>query len=653
MSGRRSPPAASSISIRNRVSTLLLSILALIAIVVLFGLTAIAFQLFNAQTKIEALRAESLPRLVKLSQLSQEAAASIAIAPAMSTNPTRFEFETLLSRIEDKSSSQATLLAELSELITNHDTLAALKDNSALLSANQTALTTVVRQQINVRKRLEKHYGRLRKFARGIESVSQSTTVADEKRQPALLTILRLQAILHDPVRARFSRNRQEIQSEIAELGKHLKLNGPDDASARQFLSYWSDQGERILADKATALTNAFKVKALVEENSLIANRLLNSANSEFARSNVGLTQQIRLIASATRFNKIVMMLVTLAFLIGAVFLWFVLQRRVLRRLDNLREALRRYSDTRHARLKDEAPDEIGEISRAMGNYMTRIDHQEDELQSKTRELKQLSARLAKYLSPQVYQSIFVGKQQVTLSSTRKKLTVFFSDVVGFTELADQQESEDLTRLLNTYLTEMSRIALDFGGTIDKYVGDAIMIFFGDPETKGDKDDAMQCVRMAIAMRDRLRVLNETWKKSGLSKPMACRMGIHTGFCTVGNFGSDERMDYTIIGGTVNTASRLESLAGAGEILISHETYALVEDRIDCEDRGQIEVRGIAYPVATYAVIRPQALSSEANQKFLESRSGLHIEIKRASMTEEERATALAALDRAIRHVKG
>ena len=102
----------------------------------------------------------------------------------------------------------------------------------------------------------------------------------------------------------------------------------------------------------------------------------------------------------------------------------------------------------------------------------------------------------------------------------------------------------------------------------------------------------------------------------------------------------------------MNTASRLESTAKAGEILISHETYALVEDQIDCEDRGQIEVRGMAYPVATYAAIRQRTLSSKTNQKFLEARSGLHIEINRDSMTEEERSTALAALERAIKHVK-
>ncbi len=110
----------------------------------------------------------------------------------------------------------------------------------------------------------------------------------------------------------------------------------------------------------------------------------------------------------------------------------------------------------------------------------------------------------------------------------------------------------------------MSRIALDHGATIDKYVGDAIVIFFGDPETKGVKEDALACVKMAIAMRKRMNDLQVIWRDLGIEKPLRVRMGIHTGFCTVGNFGSEDRMDYTIIGGAANIASRLEIARHAG-----------------------------------------------------------------------------------------
>jgi adenylate cyclase len=173
-----------------------------------------------------------------------------------------------------------------------------------------------------------------------------------------------------------------------------------------------------------------------------------------------------------------------------------------------------------------------------------------------------------------VYDSIFTGQQDVKIVSARKKLTVCFSDLVGFTEITDKMESEDLTQLLNHYLTEMSKIALQYGATIDKYVGDAIVMFFGDPTTLGVKQDAVACVQMAIAMQKRVDELAHEWRNSGIETPLRCRIGIHTGYCTVGNFGSEDRMDYTMVGSTVNLASRLEHEAPPGGVLISFETYA-------------------------------------------------------------------------------
>src|SRR5262249_62158316 len=120
-------------------------------------------------------------------------------------------------------------------------------------------------------------------------------------------------------------------------------------------------------------------------------------------------------------------------------------------------------------------------------------------------------------------------------------------------------------RLLNHYLTEMSQIALSYGATLDKYVGDAIVIFFGDPETRGVQEDAQTCVEMAIAMRTRMHELQGVWRASGIEKPLQCRIGINTGDCTVGNFGSEDRMDYTIIGGRGNLAPRLDAAGNTRE----------------------------------------------------------------------------------------
>jgi PAS domain S-box-containing protein len=241
-----------------------------------------------------------------------------------------------------------------------------------------------------------------------------------------------------------------------------------------------------------------------------------------------------------------------------------------------------------------------------------------EEVSSKNDQLQGLSNKLAKYLSRQVYTSIFEGDKDVKIESYRKKLTIFFSDIEGFTELAERVESEVLTAALNKYLNEMAKIAIDFGGTIDKYIGDAIMIFFGDPDTLGEKEDAIACVKMAIEMRRRLIEMRKEWGEMGISKPLSIRMGINTGFCTVGNFGSEERLDYTIVGGAVNLASRLESAAEVNSILISEDTFSLIKEDIHCEYNKKVTVKGIPYPVDTYTVM--DALDTiEEEKKHLEA----------------------------------
>jgi adenylate cyclase len=237
-------------------------------------------------------------------------------------------------------------------------------------------------------------------------------------------------------------------------------------------------------------------------------------------------------------------------------------------------------------------------------------DHNERQLNAaaaviaqKNSELQALSIKLSKYLSPQIYDSIFTGAQGVEIASNRKKLTIFFSDVVNFTETTEKLESEELTNLLNRYLTEMSEIALQYGATIDKFIGDAVMVFFGDPETKGVKEDARACVQMAIAMLKRMRELRSEWQELGAEKPFRLRIGINTGFVTVGNFGSSERMDYTIIGNAVNLTARLQSHAEIDGIMLGHETYSLVKDEVAAEEQTPFKVKGFAEPVRAYKVL--------------------------------------------------
>ncbi len=210
MNTNNSQRGKTDVRTRDRVSTALLLTLGAIAFIVLIGLAVIAIKLTDVQNQISDLRDHTLQRVIKLSQLSQGASASIAIAPAMSTNPSRFEFETLLSRIEDKRGSQLALLAELGNLIRDEESADALKRNSELLAENQTDLSSVVRQQIDVRKRLENHIDTLRK----ISSEAGDQQNSSVQRQ-LLLAAARLQAVLLDTNRARFSKNRREIAKEI------------------------------------------------------------------------------------------------------------------------------------------------------------------------------------------------------------------------------------------------------------------------------------------------------------------------------------------------------------------------------------------------------------------------------------------------------
>jgi class 3 adenylate cyclase/PAS domain-containing protein len=266
----------------------------------------------------------------------------------------------------------------------------------------------------------------------------------------------------------------------------------------------------------------------------------------------------------------------------------------------------------------------------------------------KNQMLESLSRKLSKYLSPQLYRSIFTGEKSVDVSSQRKKLTIFFSDIAGFTETTDVLESEELTALLNHYLTEMSAIALEYGATIDKFVGDAIMVFFGDPESQGVREDAIACVRMAIAMQRRMRELQAEWRDRGQEHVFQLRIGINTGYCTVGNFGSDHRVDYTIIGNEVNLTARLQSHADLGGILLAHETYSLVKDRVHTEETGTITVKGFSRPIRTHRVVGLYDDNEVQGRIIRQEQDGLLLIIDRERLTTKGKTEAIKSLKRAV-----
>ena len=247
-------------------------------------------------------------------------------------------------------------------------------------------------------------------------------------------------------------------------------------------------------------------------------------------------------------------------------------------------------------------------------------------IEEKSAQLENLATRLAKYLSPQIYKSIFEEKQEVKSVHSRKNLTIFFSDIIQFTDLTDTMEPEKLAKVINSYLSEMTTIAVKSGGTIDKFIGDAIMVFFGDPETEGEVQDALKCVEMAILMRQRVEELQKHWKKMGVKNGLGIRMGISTGFCTVGNFGSDLRLDYTVLGSPVNLAARLQSAADRNGILIDENTNNLINDVVQTEKNNTITPKGFVRPIDTF-ILKDFKSQSHKDQRKMLSHSGERIEI--------------------------
>jgi adenylate cyclase len=277
------------------------------------------------------------------------------------------------------------------------------------------------------------------------------------------------------------------------------------------------------------------------------------------------------------------------------------------------------------------------------------IEEASAQVTEKNRMLEALSSKLSKYLAPQVYRSIFSGEQGAEIASKRKKLTVFFSDIAAFTETTDNLESEELTDVLNHYLTEMSTIALAHGATIDKYIGDAMLLFFGDPETRGVKEDAKACVMMAIAMQRRMRELEQEWRDRGLERPFRIRMGITTGFCTVGNFGSQDRMDYTIVGNEVNLAARLQAAAEPGSILLAYETNALVRDVVLTEEQPPITAKGFVKPISTYKIVATYDELVESGRVVLQERKGVRLVV---DLTKQDKSEAIAVLEEVLSQLK-
>jgi class 3 adenylate cyclase len=205
---------------------------------------------------------------------------------------------------------------------------------------------------------------------------------------------------------------------------------------------------------------------------------------------------------------------------------------------------------------------------------------------------------LRRYLSPKLSEIILSSGNTLGAEPKRKMMTVVFSDIRNFSSFTESLEPEELFPLMDKYLSEMTRIIHKYDGTLNKIIGDGLLIFFGDPIPM--EDHAERAVMMAVDMQKKVEELKDEWSQYG--HDLGIGIGINTGYMTVGNIGSDIHKDYTVIGNQVNVASRLESLAKAGQVLISQRTYSRVKQLVEVEPVGKIQVQGIRDFVVTYDV---------------------------------------------------
>jgi len=417
---------------------------------------------------------------------------------------------------------------------------------------------------------------------------------------------------------------------------------------------------EFIQAGKPTAGLEFLRAEAdpLAARLERVTNELVNRAEADMVAA-ADLSNQ------AYRVSQYAVMELALVLVLLALLLGYAISRSLIIPLKDMNSSFKAIATGQFAeRLEVANRDEMGDLAdnlNRMSADLHRLYRQLEEAKQRSekaselvaernRMLESLSNQLSKYLSPQVYSSIFSGEQSVEIASKRKKLTVFFSDIADFTGTTDSMESEELTNVLNHYLTEMSKIAIEYGATIDKYVGDAIVAFFGDPETRGVKEDARTCVNMAIAMQQRIQELQFEWLDMGLERPFRVRMGINTGFCTVGNFGSTDRMDYTIIGNEVNLAARLVSHAEIGGILMAHETHALVKDKVLAEEGDTLTVKGFAKPVRTYSVVGHYENLAEEGRIIDKEHDGVRVLV---DMKKGDKTAAIQAIEDVLSELKG
>ncbi|HEX2403399.1 MAG TPA: adenylate/guanylate cyclase domain-containing protein, partial [Acidimicrobiia bacterium] len=298
------------------------------------------------------------------------------------------------------------------------------------------------------------------------------------------------------------------------------------------------------------------------------------------------------------------------ALALGAVLSWSVI--RPVRKID---VALARIADGDFDQQVDVPNrDEFGRLTTNLNRTSSRLATLYNELTALNQDLektieeqlKQLrrSEELRRYVSPQVADAILTEGSPVTLAPTRRNLSILVSDIRGFTEMSERMEPEELVDALNQYFGAMTDVVFSNGGTLDKYLGDGILAFFGDPIPF--EDHAERAVASAFEMQRSLDRLRDMWMVQ-YEEDLTIGIGISTGYVTVGNIGSSNRIEYTVIGNHVNVASRLAMVASAGQVLVTDRTLAPVRNLVEATEVETLTLKGVQRQVRVFDIAQNAA----------------------------------------------
>jgi len=235
-----------------------------------------------------------------------------------------------------------------------------------------------------------------------------------------------------------------------------------------------------------------------------------------------------------------------------------------------------------------------------------------EKISEQTDLIKRMS-RLKRYLSPQLADAILNSDDPDLFTSHRREITAIFLDLRGFTAFSDSAEPEEVMALLRTYHTEMGKLIFEFGGIVEHFVGDGLMVFFNDPVPCEDHTE--KAVRLSVRMRDRVKELRKKWVQKGYDLDLG--IGLAAGYAAVGNIGFEGQLDYGAVGNVTNLASRLCGAAKGGQILTDQKTFTRIEKLVEAEPLQELYLKGLVRPVRAFNIVNLRGLSA-ITESFLD-----------------------------------